>query len=315
MSSHIKLMGLMLNIIVGVALVAYIHHQRKRHLDPILSRLIFYTTTVVTAFLLFYLSLYLKLNIQPPLADRIILIPETLVYLFIYIVIITMSFLIVSITFLLIGKTVPARLKMVGALLVVITLLGFAVYLFTPPGTGLKACADFVLENFGIVFPLAEIFFLARLLVMTLRSREEKIHPAGRDFALLFLSRYLVILPLAFFLPSLIRAFVFMMIFQGVVFLWLRFSYLPHRERLLLHRDAKQLAAEITNQYGLTPREGEILNLMLMGKNNREIEDQLFISYNTVKNHIHAIYGKTGFANRFQLFRSLGRGQKTGVGS
>ena len=307
MISHIKLMGLMLNIIVGVALIAYIHQQSKRHADRILIQLKFYSAAVVTAILLFYLSTYLRLNIRPPLAARPILLPETLVYLIIYIIIITMSFLVISLSFLVTGKTVPTRLKKSGTALVVITLLGFAAHVLAPAASSFQAGGHFLMENFAIVFVLAELFFLGRTLIITLRSRAGEDQLAARNFALLFLSRYLVLLPVVFILPSLIRAFVFMMLFQGIVFAWLRWSYIPHRERLYLHRDARQIAAELTDRYALTLREREILQLMLLGKNNREIEDKLFISYNTVKNHIHAIYGKTGIANRFQLFRSLGR--------
>jgi len=39
----------------------------------------------------------------------------------------------------------------------------------------------------------------------------------------------------------------------------------------------------------LTERELEVLRLIARGLNNREIGSQLFISENTVKNHVHNI--------------------------
>ncbi len=44
--------------------------------------------------------------------------------------------------------------------------------------------------------------------------------------------------------------------------------------------------------YGLTPRENEILQLMATGCSNRDIAVRLFISHNTVKNHVRAVLDK-----------------------
>ena len=42
-------------------------------------------------------------------------------------------------------------------------------------------------------------------------------------------------------------------------------------------------------KYGITAREGEIIRLLLEGKDSRQITEALFISDHTVKNHIHNI--------------------------
>ncbi len=52
---------------------------------------------------------------------------------------------------------------------------------------------------------------------------------------------------------------------------------------------------------GLTPREGEISQLVLMGKTNAEIATALFISLKTVKHHLYNIYLKLNVKNRVQL--------------
>lgn len=54
-------------------------------------------------------------------------------------------------------------------------------------------------------------------------------------------------------------------------------------------------------QYRISAREREIIRLLLKGKSNREIEDTLFISMGTVKNHIYSIFQKLGVKNRGQL--------------
>jgi DNA-binding NarL/FixJ family response regulator len=49
---------------------------------------------------------------------------------------------------------------------------------------------------------------------------------------------------------------------------------------------------------GLTRREVDVLRLIAAGKGNREIADRLFVSSNTVANHVRSILAKTNTANR-----------------
>lgn len=49
---------------------------------------------------------------------------------------------------------------------------------------------------------------------------------------------------------------------------------------------------------GLTQREVEVLHLISGGKTDREIGEELFISVNTVGNHVRNILSKTSAANR-----------------
>jgi DNA-binding CsgD family transcriptional regulator len=51
----------------------------------------------------------------------------------------------------------------------------------------------------------------------------------------------------------------------------------------------------------ITPREGEIIRLVLLGKTNAEIAAELFISLKTVKHHIYNVYQKLRVKNRVQL--------------
>ena len=51
---------------------------------------------------------------------------------------------------------------------------------------------------------------------------------------------------------------------------------------------------------GLTGREVEILGLVGAGKTSREIADELYISENTVRNHVRNILDKLGMKSRFE---------------
>ena len=54
---------------------------------------------------------------------------------------------------------------------------------------------------------------------------------------------------------------------------------------------------------GLSRRELEVLRLLATGATNREIADQLFLSENTVKHHVHNILEKLGLENRRQAIQ------------
>ena len=49
---------------------------------------------------------------------------------------------------------------------------------------------------------------------------------------------------------------------------------------------------------GLSPRESEILALVVRAKSNQEIADELFLSINSVKTYIRSGYRKIGAATR-----------------
>lgn len=54
-------------------------------------------------------------------------------------------------------------------------------------------------------------------------------------------------------------------------------------------------------KFEISRREAEIIRELRSGKSNQEIADTLFITLQTVKDHIHRIFTKTGVSNRVQL--------------
>lgn len=62
-------------------------------------------------------------------------------------------------------------------------------------------------------------------------------------------------------------------------------------------------------ELGLTPRQGEVLSLLLDGKSNKRIAQALCLSEQTVKEHITGILEKLGVSNRIEIMTKL-RGRK-----
>ena len=63
--------------------------------------------------------------------------------------------------------------------------------------------------------------------------------------------------------------------------------------------------------FEISKREAEIIWEICSGKTNKAISEKLFITLQTVKDHTHRIYTKTGVKSRVQL-ANLVR-EKTGI--
>jgi len=84
--------------------------------------------------------------------------------------------------------------------------------------------------------------------------------------------------------------------------IWLKYFFLRNYVRFSEENGLKFLDL-VTKKYLISKREREVMDLILQGKSNSEIEKSLLISYNTVKNHIYNIYQKLGVKSRGQLIR------------
>jgi DNA-binding NarL/FixJ family response regulator len=82
-----------------------------------------------------------------------------------------------------------------------------------------------------------------------------------------------------------------------------------HSDKTTLQTDYETLLNSFTSKYEISKREREVIQLISKGLSNQEISDALYISLQTVKDHTHRIFTKTGVKNRVQL-TNLIRSQK-----
>jgi DNA-binding CsgD family transcriptional regulator len=75
----------------------------------------------------------------------------------------------------------------------------------------------------------------------------------------------------------------------------------------VVRQEFDQSLANFVRRFEISRRESEIVELICKGKSNQDISDSLFISLQTVKDHIHRIYLKTGVKNRVQLTNLIRR--------
>jgi DNA-binding CsgD family transcriptional regulator len=139
----------------------------------------------------------------------------------------------------------------------------------------------------------------------------------SRAFGLFYLAGFLLFILIALF-PKDVR-----MLGVSIVYLlmniwplvWINAVYMPavRRDQLLLTDD--DAVGRIAEDYALSNREREILGLLLQGKTYKDIEAALFISINTVRNHVHNLYKKTGVGSRSRLVHLALEMKSEGKGS
>ncbi len=93
--------------------------------------------------------------------------------------------------------------------------------------------------------------------------------------------------------------------FKGLVTLLLFFLLFAwHRtrmKRLARRLKSKSEMEKFLIRYNISERELEVIHLILQGKSNQEIENELYIAVGTVKRHVHNIFEKLNVKSRLQL--------------
>jgi two-component system sensor histidine kinase ChiS len=80
------------------------------------------------------------------------------------------------------------------------------------------------------------------------------------------------------------------------------FAWKKHRlSQAEKHLDLNQICSECS----ISKREREIIELVVRGKTNEEIAEELFISIKTVKYHLYNVFQKIGVKSRLQLINSI----------
>jgi len=134
-------------------------------------------------------------------------------------------------------------------------------------------------------------------------------------FAYFYMSRYVILTLSLVFIPfprptkHLIGMSIFIF-FNIIPFLWLKYFFLDYAESMLKPIDDNAVLDRIYQEYDISKREQEIVELILNGKSNKEIGALLYISVHTVKNHIYNIFQKLKVNTRYELMLFITKFQK-----
>jgi DNA-binding CsgD family transcriptional regulator len=138
----------------------------------------------------------------------------------------------------------------------------------------------------------------------------KKLHRHERNFARLMGTFYLLYLILV--VPSFILSGAFEALRAAFIFIFLSGHLIPtlfmniylgkyHSQESFVEKEFEAQLRDFCGKYGISKRETEVISLISKGYTNQQISDALYISLQTVKDHVHRIFVKSGVQNRVQL--------------
>jgi len=167
----------------------------------------------------------------------------------------------------------------------------------------LEIIYEYITDNMLLV----DIFLLINLYIFGRKLDNKNEKKLIESFVLLYLGRYSILIiyfPLSKFFLYIF--FLFQLIFANIVpIIWIKYYFIKYFNKLNVTKKITSVVEDICKKHGLSNRQQQILELLLEGKSNREIEESLFISYHTVKNHVYNIFKKLGIKNRFELINLI----------
>jgi DNA-binding CsgD family transcriptional regulator len=156
------------------------------------------------------------------------------------------------------------------------------------------------------VFLLGVLAMLCALLGLAIGSRRipgAAERRAVRLFALSYFAAYAVFV-VTFRLPVNVQFFpnaLALLAINVIPLIWFGRPFAAAYAAPPASADGREAFEAFCRARGLSPRECDVLGLILRGKSNAQIEKELYISIHTVKNHITSIHGKLGVRSRWQL--------------
>lgn len=181
------------------------------------------------------------------------------------------------------------------------------------------------MQVLGAVAVAIEFAAIGQFLIHGAKKRTSAIAEASLQFGALYLAGQLIYVAVAWS-PYVDAPLI---IFDASPWIYFLVHVMPLAVLWKFHKNAENTAAEnpvrgerdlvaaaqdFGLNFGLTKREREILRHVMKGQSNQEISEALFISPNTVRNHIYNIYGKMGVKNRLQLVAQAAAPQDNQIG-
>ena len=319
---HLVLFGIFINLIIGTWAVVYLYQKHKYYavsfLQPIVHYTVFYNLGVLSLFIYFYL----EINLPENLLQNGSPVYRDIGFLFISLFEIGLVYSMFRIYLRFRERELWPGVRKGVILAVVILILSYGVRVLLPQQSAFYKWLNVIHTGIWDNFMVFEIPILIAMLIHRKRSQDRRRRKINNAFALFYLSRYMILLIIIVFgliispnvlffvtgIPRPIKLIIGLLIFMSfniIPIVWFKHFFLEYAESMLKIIEDRGVLSAIYEKYNISKREKEILKLVLDGKSNKEIEDTLFISYHTVKNHIYSLYQKLGINNRYQLIHFI----------
>jgi DNA-binding CsgD family transcriptional regulator len=306
---HLLILFDAVTLFVGALAAVYAHQMYRSTGRPYLKSLVHYIIFFNFAVLVFLVTRYLWTNLfgpDKPTAHLFL----ALVSLSIFVAGAGRAYTFLKITCGFEDKDLSPLVKRLFILGILVFgagyLVGWRLYIETGSARGIGTV------NTGLSLAVLAVT-LAALTVLAVGSRSGL--TAGRNavirgFTALFFAGY-ILYAASIFLPRSVGTYatpVVLLLLNLCPLVWLNRFFLKHDVPVYPKEGGEALDA-VTHEFNISKREREVMELLLQGKRNKEIEKELFISGSTVKNHIYNLYQKLGVKSRVQLIHLVMKSQ------
>lgn len=303
---HIQIFFLILNLFAGIAIILYTYQVYKKYKDRNVLSLMYYCIS-------FNILVFVNLNYTYFMANIVnnlfFEIPSFIALLF-YVIVFVAEY---AITFYLYVFILGLRNKKISRK-VSYLFIAWIAFFTSASMLGMLMYYLHTDESWFYIIHLVWIFSMDFIILFTLINHlitsksvpETKVRKLLQSFGYIFLTGYIG------FTLSHINYYFFhiniepydsliLLLINICPLLWIRMYYLKYQINNTSNINGIKSINKFAEDFSLTSREKEIVELIMKGKTNNEIETILFISFNTVKNHIYNIFRKTKVNSRSQL--------------
>ena len=169
---------------------------------------------------------------------------------------------------------------------------------------------------YTIIEVLVLIIALPQLFLQPKKIKDEKKQKAAKAFGSLYLFIFGVTITLSFYASqdNTLTAVYLLVFFSGNIppVLYWRAYLKKHFIAPALQKIDSLSMKQFLDEFKVSKRQEEVIQQLCKGKTNKEISKALFISLQTVKDHIYRIYQKTDVKNRVQLINLIQSYRKEG---
>lgn len=309
MIEHVKIFGFIVILMTGVVAIAYLSHINKQYPHKSLSYLTKFTFVSNLAFAIMFLYHYFAANLPASEFNPSNIFFQQITTFITTSIGILSAYYILALLLTLRGITIHKKYRYTIFVIILIFGLLYSLPLFEIEVEWISSFLDFVATYVFKNFVSLEIVFLLLFIFFWKRSTEINVKKLSIFFSLIYLLGYLITF-LIFLIAQIIPFDTPVRLFLGLFTLcyfniapiiWTRYVYLPFATRLGKIIAGKTDLKALFEANHITGREAEIIKLIIEGKNNSEIQEKLFISFHTVKNHLSNIYRKLNVKSRYEL--------------
>ncbi|UCC44916.1 MAG: helix-turn-helix transcriptional regulator [Candidatus Zixiibacteriota bacterium] len=315
MYEHIRIISAVINLIIGTAVAISAHQKYQTYKFPYLKHLVHHVILINGGVFLLLSGKYFELNLMSSwtpeqtsaLRDAAMIIAVILLgAMIVKLHALKWSF-----------RREKKRLRSMWPAVVgvLITLAPFPIRYLMPSGEELNW--QITLQVCGLSFLITTEIAQQIGMIKYGKVNEENSN-LSRCLGWLLLSRYFfltfILLTTSIFagwpIPDNIApfaAFLVLVYLNAVPLIWMNRFFTPHATRLSKLIDKGDILVLFFEEFHITSREQELVRLLLDGKSNKQIEESLFISKHTVKNHLYSIYQKLGIKSRYELVHMITR--------